>query len=1328
MPKRAGRPSVAQTPAPKSDKIYGSKKNPSGSATEKKSKSIKLSDKTIDTLKEKLDNFKKSHPNKKSVDLNDLKAVYRRGSGAYSKSHRPTITGGAPNSRAAWSYARVNKFLKKAGGAKVKAAYVQDDDLMANGGVVELLGKIQVHPNGGADVSLFVDENNVGYVEIKNDKVENLLYAPSKLEGISKKDYVSDPQYKILTDDLKKYGIKPSDKIHYIEQIEIYEDYRGKGYASQALSDAIDFYKDEGVEFLLLTVGADTSEKGALSNKKLIDFYSRHGFKLLKGSGNYKNRMILDLKEFAKGGKVYNDKELLAKYKKGESIGFTGEAHLKAKGLIPRADGTKRKSEKYMAKGGKLDETQIFILEHPEGMATHFAKGAKIPKGGDCYEAAGQFCMGSMYMPEPVEFIGEPYLVHAEVKGQGKAEGIRFGHAWVEDDENVYDYSNGRRIVMPKVVYYAIGDIQTENPQKYQKYTFPEARAKMLKTKHYGSWDIETEYADGGVLDSLTPEQYNLVRTPEFKDWFGDWEKEKLNTYNKFDELTNFEVTDDGKPRIWYHGRNDEYNTFDKDTAYFAETAKYAKQYGEIVKPFFVKCKNTLNLEYIKKNKAYKFEGLEAMVIEAGGEWEGKDYEILKNYYSKLEGDDAYFLLWEYFTQYNRLHKHFENWLSKYFDSIYYWETGKEYGRGFHSGKILYIFGDVSQRVKLADGTNTTFDENNPDIRYADGGNISWDDYVKTQFNEDENRHLPSDYFEPFSIKEVNIEDYPNLLKEANGLEYRQWKYGGIGVFDRSKQVAFADNGAIQVADNYQKRGIGLELVTLLKEINPNHKFGNMTPQGWNLMRSYYDKKIKSQSASQHITCINCGWEWETADSAESDKYVCHQCGFDNSLFYDGGLLKPTMPLDQIAEKHGVSLEYLEDELNKGMQHEKEHTNSDEVATTIALHHLAERPDYYEELEKMKLEDGGEVIISDEDYEFWIGGDENYGKAIKQDGVIVGGIAYDEDDQQINGIVIKNKFRKKGIAKKAIKALFDKNPDLKRVYVRAVPESKGFWKKIGTDFDNYNEDAGLWEGYVKRFEDGGEIDLFEDIDSLPENVQAVLAKYSGADESYTNAEAMLAELEPLGYTFEYGLDALPFNLREIDVLENNSVEEYEIEDFLKKQKEEAQMVMTCDSSKIYKAMICKTKCEIADKRMSETENPEELNAWLHYKNIWSDCMQDILDNNIEMYKAGGKTCGCGCGSIYSKGGLAFANGGLAYGNSHDKGGMPLTVKSTGQNIEIEGGEGVVNKRSMQSSKKIDFQGQKMTPCEAVSKINEMGGGVKFKCADVKNIIEEDGHF
>ena len=37
----------------------------------------------------------------------------------------------------------------------------------------------------------------------------------------------------------------------------------------------------------------------------------------------------------------------LKKWKKGESIGFTMRSSLKAKGLIPRANGTKRISSKY---------------------------------------------------------------------------------------------------------------------------------------------------------------------------------------------------------------------------------------------------------------------------------------------------------------------------------------------------------------------------------------------------------------------------------------------------------------------------------------------------------------------------------------------------------------------------------------------------------------------------------------------------------------------------------------------------------------------------------------------------------------------------------------------------------------------------------------------------------------------------------------------------------------------------------------------------------------------------------------------------------------------
>ena len=144
MAKRVGRKSAAQTPAPKSDRIKRSKINKAGSAASKKSaSSIVVSEKVLKTLKDKADKYNENHTNK--VSVNTLKAVFRRGAGAYSTSHRPTITGGAPNSRNAWSFARVNKFLLKKGGTKVKAAYVQDDDLLAKGGQIyndkELLAK-----------------------------------------------------------------------------------------------------------------------------------------------------------------------------------------------------------------------------------------------------------------------------------------------------------------------------------------------------------------------------------------------------------------------------------------------------------------------------------------------------------------------------------------------------------------------------------------------------------------------------------------------------------------------------------------------------------------------------------------------------------------------------------------------------------------------------------------------------------------------------------------------------------------------------------------------------------------------------------------------------------------------------------------------------------------------------------------------------------------------------------------------------------------------------------------------------------------------------------
>lgn len=119
-------------PAPKEDQIEGSDKNAPGSA-KGAGGDIKLGEQTETGLRNKV----KAHNEEMAADnrpahtrttYGQLAAVYRRGSGAYSTSHRPGI------SRAAWSMARVNAFLYLLKNGKPKnAAYVTDNDLLPKG-------------------------------------------------------------------------------------------------------------------------------------------------------------------------------------------------------------------------------------------------------------------------------------------------------------------------------------------------------------------------------------------------------------------------------------------------------------------------------------------------------------------------------------------------------------------------------------------------------------------------------------------------------------------------------------------------------------------------------------------------------------------------------------------------------------------------------------------------------------------------------------------------------------------------------------------------------------------------------------------------------------------------------------------------------------------------------------------------------------------------------------------------------------------------------------------------------------------------------------------
>jgi len=59
-------------------------------------------------------------------------------------------------------------------------------------------------------------------------------------------------------------------------------------------------------------------------------------------------------------------------------------------------------------------------------------------------------------------------------------------------------------------------------------------------------------------------------------------------------------------------------------------------------------------------------------------------------------------------------------------------------------------------------------------------------------------------------------------------------------------------------------------------------------------------------------------------------------------------------------------------------------------------------------------------------------------------------------------------------------------------------------------------------------------DLFEHPETWPANSRAILARYMAKEQTYTNLIRLENELFKIGYSIEYGLDCMAYNLNKIN--------------------------------------------------------------------------------------------------------------------------------------------------------------------------------------------------
>ena len=212
--------------------------------------------------------------------------------------------------------------------------------------------------------------------------------------------------------------------------------------------------------------------------------------------------------------------------------------------------------------------------------------------------------------------------------------------------------------------------------------------------------------APNGKPSNLTFKQYKLVRTPEFKAWFGDWENDPTNASKVVDE--------NGEPLPVYHGTNLEFNEFD-----YSKTQK--NDVGFVGKGFYFTPNKSLALAYAERQhdkaiwswgdneeknkskvivKSFFLSIKNAKVV-------NKPADIGISYYKSVIGDKL---------EKEKIVKISDNLKKQGYQGVI-WHRDNCNGC-FNGRKHWEYVAFEPNQIKLANGMNTTFDGNNPDIRF----------------------------------------------------------------------------------------------------------------------------------------------------------------------------------------------------------------------------------------------------------------------------------------------------------------------------------------------------------------------------------------------------------------------------------------------------------------------------------------------------------------------------------------------------------------------------------------------------------------------------------
>lgn len=258
--------------------------------------------------------------------------------------------------------------------------------------------------------------------------------------------------------------------------------------------------------------------------------------------------------------------------------------------------------------------------------------------------------------------------------------------------------------------------------------------------------------APNGKPSNLTEDQWLQVRTPAFKNWFGDWENDPVNASKILDE--------NGEPLVMYHGAKSDFWAFDMSRSvpernngmmgmFFTDNARMAAGYAVDLakeKEVFAAKTNQFKVAREFNDKRY--------MLEAEGKTGDEIQELTKKEYAAIKDAERNFEAARkaaYDQAFNntaeRTKAVFINSQAPFVQDAKgegFWGVNKEaaenYATGIYDGivndkvlddvssefsqgpaKVVISFGATN--IKSATDNVGAFDANNDDIRYSQGSN-----------------------------------------------------------------------------------------------------------------------------------------------------------------------------------------------------------------------------------------------------------------------------------------------------------------------------------------------------------------------------------------------------------------------------------------------------------------------------------------------------------------------------------------------------------------------------------------------------------------------------